>query len=92
MTVEKNTQKIPHNVIMSNREKLSLTGVTDVGKFDSNVVVWYLSSGELVIKGENLRVDSVNTTTGDMEVNGKINALIYTEQTKTVGLISKIFK
>ncbi|MBQ9937220.1 MAG: YabP/YqfC family sporulation protein [Oscillospiraceae bacterium] len=92
MTVEKNTQKIPHNVIMSNREKLSLTGVTDVGKFDSNVVVCYLSSGELVIKGENLRVDSVNTTTGDMEVNGKINALIYTEQTKTVGLISKIFK
>ena len=92
MTVEKNTQKIPHNVNMSNREKLSLTGVTDVGKFDSNVVVCYLSSGELVIKGENLRVDSVNTTTGDMEVNGKINALIYTEQTKTVGLISKIFK
>lgn len=92
MTAEKNTQKIPHNVIMSNREKLSLTGVTDVGKFDANVVVCYLSSGELVIKGENLRVDSVNTTTGDMEVNGKINALIYTEQTKTVGLISKIFK
>ncbi len=94
MTEEKNTQKtMPHNVIMKSCEKLSLTGVRDVGSFDENVIVCFTDKGELVIKGDMLHIDMMDTASGDMEVTGRISTLIYTgEERRRSGFISKLFK
>ena len=94
MTEEKNIQKtMPHNVVMKDCEKLSLTGVKDVGSFDENVIVCFTDKGELIIKGDMLHIDSMDTASGDMEVNGRISSLIYTgEERRRSGFISKLFK
>lgn len=94
MTEEKNIQKtMPHNVVMKDCEKLSLTGVRDVGSFDENVIVCFTDKGELIIKGDMLHIDSMDTASGDMEVNGRISSLIYTgEERRRSGFISKLFK
>ena len=39
MTDDKNLPKIPHNVIMENRKKLSVSGVTDIDSFDEQTLV-----------------------------------------------------
>ncbi len=94
MAEEKNMQKtMPHNIIMSNCEKLSLTGIRDVGSFDDKTILCFTDKGELVIKGEMLRVDQMDTVTGDMEVTGKVSALIYTGEThRRSGFFSKLFQ
>lgn len=91
MSEQKNT-KIAHNIIMNNCEKLTLTGVTDVGSFDESAIYCYTSCGRLSIKGENLKVESVDTSDGDMEVTGKISALIYSDEVKRRTIMSKLFK
>ncbi|MEE1280465.1 MAG: YabP/YqfC family sporulation protein [Oscillospiraceae bacterium] len=94
MTEEKNIQKtMPHNVVMKSCEKLSLTGVRDVGSFDENIIACFTDNGELIIKGDMLHIEKMDTTSGDMEVIGKVSSLTYTgEERRRSGFISKLFK
>ena len=92
MKEEKNT-RIPHNLFLNECEKLSLTGVIDVKGFDDKSVICFTTKGELIIKGNELKVDKMDTTSGDMEVCGRISALIYTgENKRNNGVFSKLFK
>ncbi len=93
MIEEKNIQKMPHNVVMANCEKLSLTGVNSVGSFDENSIICYTSKGELIIKGDMLHIEQMDTTSGDMEIKGKVASLIYTgESSAHSGFFSKLFR
>ena len=91
MTEQKSIKK-PHNIIMNNCEKLSLTGINDVGSFDENAIHAYTDKGRLTIKGEGLKVENVNTTIGDMEVTGHITALVYSDEVRRRSLVSKLMK
>ncbi len=89
---EQKSTKLPHNIIMNNCEKLTLTGVTDVGSFDENVIHCYTSCGRLTIKGEGLKVESVDTVGGDMEVKGRVCSLSYSDEVSRRSFVSKLFK
>ncbi len=94
MTEEKNIQKtMPHNVVMKSCEKLSLTGISDVGSFDENTIICFTDKGELIIKGDMLHIEKMDTVSGDMEVSGRVSSLTYTgEERRRSGFISKLFK
>jgi len=93
MAEEKNKNKMPHNLFMNDCEKLTLTGVNDVKEFDDKSIICFTDKGELVIKGTQLKVDKMDTVSGDMEVCGRISALIYTGEAKrTNSVFSKLFK
>lgn len=83
-----------HNAIMENRSKLMLTGVTDVENFDENKVYLYTQLGELVIRGKQLHVNEISLESGELTVEGEINALIYgdKDRTKKLSLFGKIFR
>lgn len=83
-----------HNAIMENRSKLMLTGVTDVENFDENKVYLYTQLGELVIRGKQLHVNEISLESGELTVEGEINALIYgdKDRTKKLGLLGKLFR
>ena len=72
-----------HNLILEDRQKLSLSGVTDVESFNENEVSLYTSQGELVIRGKNLHVDEVSLETGDMEISGEVRSLVYGDRDRT---------
>lgn len=99
MTVEDrktiNTNVI-QNLILENREKLSISGVLDVLSFDDQVVIVETELGLLTVKGENLRINKLSIDTSEVIVEGGISSLNYSENKntdKTKGsLISKIFK
>ena len=85
---------IIQNVVLENREKLSITGVNDVLSFDDQVVIIETQLGLLTVKGENLKINKLNIDTSDGQVEGKINSLIYSQGhiKSDGGLLSKIFK
>lgn len=66
-----------HEVSMSGREKLDVTGVEDVTGFDENTVILKTSLGVLSVHGEGLHVDKIDLDTGDIELRGKIRDLSY---------------
>lgn len=83
--------KQAHSLILDNRKKLSLTGVTDVMGFDEQTVSLSTDCGTLIVKGENLHINKLNLDSKDVCIDGTINSLQYiSENTKT--LRSKLFR
>lgn len=71
-----------HTVILEKREKASISGVTDVISFDEEVVVSKTSMGVLIIKGDNLHINSLNLENGELCLDGTIDSMEY-EDTDT---------
>ena len=51
------------NLILENREKLSISGVLDVLSFDDQIVILETELGMLTIKGEDLRINKLSIDT-----------------------------
>ncbi len=90
---EKEEIKIPHNIVMEQRSKLILSGVTEVVTFETDNVALKTTMGNLCIKGSDMRMDSYNSTTYDLEIGGNIFAIVYTNDSAgKEGFFSRIFK
>ena len=83
-----------HNLIMENRERVSLTGVKDIHSFDDELVLVETEMGILTIKGSDLKMNKLNLDNNELIVEGKILALVYseTDALKKGGMFGKIFK
>ena len=69
-----------HNAILEGRKRLSVSAVTDVCSFNENEVKLTTSMGLLKVEGSSLKVNKLSVETGDVLIEGKINALIYLEK------------
>ncbi len=72
-----------HKCIMQERNKLEMTGVNEVNSFDANEILLDTKLGGALIKGENLHIGQLNLDKGNVDVTGKINAIIYTNKNNT---------
>ena len=93
MTLKENNQAV-QNLILENREKLSISGVLDVLSFDDQIVILETELGMLTIKGEDLRINKLSIDTQDVIIEGNIVSLTYSdkEERKSGNLLGKIFK
>lgn len=83
------------NIILENREKLTLSGVLDVLSFDDQVVIVETELGLLTIKGQNLKITKLSLDTADVIIEGDIQNLSYSEKNldkKGTSIMSKLFK
>lgn len=82
------------NLVLENREKLSISGVIDVLSFDDQVVIVETELGLLTVKGENIRINKLSIDTSEVVVEGEVNNLAYSEKEieKKGSLLGKIFK
>ena len=83
------------NIVLENREKLSISGVLDVLSFDDQIVILETELGLLTVKGENLKINKLSIDTEEVIVEGDIFNLGYSEKDidkKAGGFLGKIFK
>lgn len=83
------------NIILENREKLSISGVLDVLSFDDQIVILETQLGLLTVKGENLRINKLSLDTEEVIIDGEIYNLGYSEKDSTQksgGIFNKIFR
>ena len=84
------------NLVLENREKLSISGVKDVLSFDDQIVIVETELGLLTVKGENLRINKLSIDTSEVIVEGEVSSLSYSEhnseKSNNSSLLSKIFK
>lgn len=85
-----------HNIIMQDRQTLSITGVLDVLAFDEENVDVETEMGMLTIKGTELHVNKLNLEKKELEIEGEIESLIYhdgeTFTKKGNSFLGKLFK
>lgn len=95
LKTQKSTIKTPHNIIMENKEKLSLSGIVDVGSFDEEKIVVFTEDEMLTVCGSDLHIIKLSLDTGELSIEGEINSLIYSsdENPKNGGsFFAKLFK
>lgn len=98
MTIEERksmSTTVIQNLVLENREKLSISGVLDVLSFDDQVVIVETELGLLNVKGDNLRINKLSIDTSEVVVEGEICNLAYSEKNldkKGGSLLGKIFK
>lgn len=68
-----------HKLSMVNRKGLNLTGITDVISFDMNEVLLESTQGMITIKGNDLKVSRVQLENGEVDVEGIVDSLAYSE-------------
>ena len=87
---------VVQNIILENRNKLSISGVNDVLSFDDQIVILETDLGMLTVKGDDLRINKLSIDTSEVVVEGNIDNLSYSEKQahKSTGgsLLGKIFK
>ena len=84
---------LPHNCILEDRKKLSVSGVSDVGSFDEQNVTAVTGMGELTVRGEGLHITKLSLDTGELCVEGRISSLSYAEVLpEKGGFFSRVFR
>jgi len=79
-----------HSVQILNRKILSMTGISDVISFDETLVTLSCCEAVMSIEGEGMRVLRMDVDSGDLSIEGKINAVSYIDKrTRKSGLFSK---
>lgn len=81
-----------HRLELVGRERLTVTGVEDVERFDETGIVMSTSAGMLVISGEELHIGKLALDGGELHVDGRIDSVTYEEDTQgRGGLFSRLF-
>jgi len=94
--VKSSSREYVHNIIMENREKMSVSGVIDVESFDEENIVLHTEQGVLIVKGEDLHINKLNIESGELIIEGFIDSCTYTDRdgtrSKGMSFFSKMFR
>lgn len=89
--MEENVNKTRHTVFSQNRESIEMSGITEVGAFNEETVEASSDWGDIVIKGSQLHIETIDLETGALKVTGKITAVIYSDRIKSNGFFRRVF-
>ena len=75
-----------HRLELVGRERLTVSGVEDVERFDENGIVMSTSAGVLVVTGEDLHIGKLSLDGGELHVDGRIDSVAYEEGGREQGV------
>ena len=78
-SIDKSSKK-EQSVQLCARKTLSIEGVCDVISFDETLVALSMEDCVLSVDGEGMRVVRMDVESGDLVLEGKINALTYSDK------------
>lgn len=68
-----------HKLMLNNRRTGNFSGIVDVLSFDISEVLLETELGMLHIKGKDLHVNRLNLEKGEVDIEGQISSLEYSE-------------
>ena len=77
--------QLPHRVSLEERNRLTMTGITEVESFDEEMVVLHTTRGTLVIRGNGLHLQLLSLDGGQVHVDGTVESMTYEDSTRDAG-------
>lgn len=82
----------PHQLTLEDRQRLRVSGVSEVVAFDDEQIVMETEHGTLTVDGSDLHVEKLSLDVGELTVAGEIDALSYArEPVRKGGFWSRVF-
>ena len=92
MVYEDKALENPHKLVLESRNRLTMTGVTEVESFDEELVVLHTVRGILVIRGKELHLQLLTLDTGQVHVDGCVDSLTYEDTVaQKGGFLARLF-
>ena len=88
--MEREQEQMPHRLSLSERKKLTVTGVKEVISFEEAAVILQTCMGLLTVQGSQLQLKTLSLEGGQVEVEGTITALHYEEPKQSGGWLSRL--
>lgn len=85
-------QKKKHTVMLDDRTHMVLTGVEDVGAFNEEAISVKTVSGTLMIRGSGLHIGRLSLETGDLTVDGTVQAMQYIGGDSSRSKLARLFR
>lgn len=81
-----------HRVLIEDRERMLVSGVEEVERFDEESILLTTSQGGMEIQGEGLHIEQLSLDGGDLKVEGRVTAVSYDVDTPVRGgLLGRLF-
>lgn len=80
-----------HSLTLQAQKRLTVSGVTDVDAFNETEIRAVIDSSSLLIKGEDLHIESLDLSLGELVVTGVVYALVYSSAARQNGVLKRIF-
>ncbi len=77
MPIDDKTPKWRHQIVLIDREELTIDGVVSLGSYDENEISMETEQGALFIKGDSLNIKQLNLDKGNIIVEGVVKVLSY---------------
>ena len=78
------------------RHSGTISGVSDVLSFDLNEIVLQTTQGMLMIRGQELHMNRLTLEKGEVDIEGKIDSFVYSEQKgengKDTSFLGRLFR
>lgn len=91
-----NSSARTHKVSMTNRKNCLINGVNDVLSFDIHEILLETEQGMLMIKGDDLHVSRLTLEKGEVDIDGRIDSLTYSDAAssghKNESLLTRLFR
>ncbi|NJD01057.1 MAG: sporulation protein YabP [Ruminiclostridium sp.] len=83
------------NLILENRERLSVSGVIDVESFNDESVIVDTELGALIVRGADLHINKLNIDSSELSIEGDIMSCEYSDRDGSRskgGFFARMFK
>lgn len=84
------TEPATHQLSLSERSRLTMTGVSEVVSFDDTAVVLKTCLGTLLVQGHDLQLKTLSVEGGQVQVDGTVCALSYEEPKEPGGWLRRL--
>lgn len=94
--MEEKLNKTAHRLQITERKKGSFTGVRDVNSFDEKEISLVIDGSVLTVKGEGLHVTRLDLEKQEVDIQGRVDSLIYSQGTAKSkggeGMLKRLFR
>jgi len=81
-----------HRLELIGRERLVVSSVEDVERFDETGIIMSTAAGTLIVTGEDLHIGKLSLDGGELHVDGRIDSVSYEDGgAGRGGLLSRLF-
>ena len=83
-----------HSITLKERKSMTVSGVSEIIRFDEGCILLDISDSPLNIEGSELKIASFSNENGDVLITGRIDSLVYlgtSQESYRRGFLKRIF-